>query len=388
MGKTTTNPTATCLKSNLNKALSFVGKAVAKNSNLPVLGNVMLAVTNGRLSLSATNLEIALTTQIGAKAAGEWSITLPFKPLSDHVAALPDDTITLEYLGKTQAVRVTCQTFVTTFKGIDAQEFPTIPNVDKPAFSLRGGDAASAIKRVLVTAATDDARPILTGVLIRGDGEQITLAASDGFRVSEAKIKSDQAKDVTMIIPARWLKEFSGLVANDDDMVDVQLYGLKSATDRVGFRRGDMQMVIQLIEGKFPKYEEIIPKTTVTRVVVSTSQIRQLCKIADIIAAQNAHTARVTVRPASDDKKNITPGVFELTAAAAETGDHISKIDAVVDGPELQAAFNVKFLKDVLENCETPNTAFQFVDATSPAVIRPVGVDDYMAALMPMHLGR
>jgi DNA polymerase-3 subunit beta len=373
-----------CKQENLAKGLSIVSRAVASRSTLPVLGNIHLATDNARLRLSATNLELGITCWIGAKVEEEGSITLPAKTLVDLVNTLPLDTVQMGLTARTQTVGLQCGRIKSSIKGIDAQEFPMIPAADlDTAIQLNVEDLRAMIGAVIFAAATDEARPILTGVLAKIEGQKVTLAASDGFRVAEctAHLASPIAEPITAIIPARALAEL-GRVITAEEPVYMQL---PPGRGQVIFHHGHVELVSQLIEGSFPTYQNIIPKGYKTRAVVSTDEFRKACKTSDIIAREAAHTTRLKVKPGDDP---MAPGRVIISATAAETGDNLAELDALIEGEAIEIAFNVKYLVDVLGVIDTPNVALETSAPTSPGVIRPVGRDDYVYVVMPMHLGK
>lgn len=373
----------TCLQDNLAKGLSVVSRAVAARSTLPVLGNILLTTDNGRLKLSATNLELSVTCWIGAKIEDEGAITLPAKTLVDLVNTLPPDTVQVALSVRTQAVTIQCGRIKASIKGIDAQEFPAIPAADiDAAIQLNVEDLRSMIGAVIFAAATDEARPILTGVLARIEGNKVTLAASDGFRVAErtAYLSTALPEPVQAIIPARALAELGRVISADEP---VYMY-LPPGRGQVIFHHGSVELVSQLIEGAFPAYQNIIPKGYKTRSVVSTEEFRKACRSSDIIAREAAHTTRLKVKPGEE----LMPGHVTISATAAETGDNLAELDASIEGDAIEIAFNVKYLVDVLGIIDTPNVALETSTSTSPGVIRPVGREDYVYVVMPMHLGK
>lgn len=372
-----------CLQDNLAKGLSLVSRAVAARSTLPVLGNILLATDNGRLKLSATNLELSLTCWIGAKIEDEGAITLPAKTLVDLVNTLPPDTVTIGLSARTHAVNLQCGRIKASIKGIDAQEFPAIPQADiDRAIPLNVDDLREMIGAVIFAAATDEARPILTGVLARLEGTRVVLAASDGFRVAErtAYLSEPASEPVTAIIPARALAELARIIHAEEPVY----MDLPPGRGQVIFHHSNVELVSQLIEGTFPAYQNVIPKSYKTRTVVSTDEFRKACKSSDIIAREAAHTTRLKIRPGEE----LTPGHLTISATAAETGDNVADLDATIEGEPIEIAFNIKYILDALNVITTPNVALETSTATSPGVIRPVGRDDYVYVVMPMHLGK
>jgi DNA polymerase-3 subunit beta len=186
-----------CLQENLAKGLNIVGRAVASRSTLPVLSNVMLATDNGRLKLSATNLELGVNCWVGAKVEEEGATTVPARLLADFVNSLPPERIDMELVVRTQTLNARCARFEANIKGIDAQEFPIIPTAGdgESAIRLAPEDLRRMIDQVAFAAATDESRPILTGVLARFEGDRLTLAAADGFRLSVRNAPIGQSLD-------------------------------------------------------------------------------------------------------------------------------------------------------------------------------------------------
>lgn len=372
-----------CLQENLARGLSTVARAVAPRSTLPVLGNVLLATDEGRLRLSATNLELGISYWIGAKIEEEGSTTVPARTFVDLVNTLPNDTVSMDLTVRNQTLNVRCGAFNNDIKCIDAQEFPPLPPADlDDGLTLNVENLRTMIQQVTFAASTDDARPVLTGVQVEIDGGQITMAAADGFRLS---VRTDQlsaaAEPVKAIVPARALSELARVLSGDDEVVTMILPPNRG---QVIFRAKDVEVVSQLIDGAFPDYRGIIPTSSATRSVLSTSAFLKACRAADIFAREAAHSARLRITPGGD----LEPGSIEVSATAAETGSNETTVDATVEGEPIEIAFNVRFLVDVLSVINTPNVSLETTAASAPGVLRPVGRDDFLHVIMPMHLGR
>lgn len=373
-----------CLQENLAKGLSVVGRAVSNRSTLPVLGNVMLATDNGRLKLAATNLEIVITCWIGAKVDDDGSITIPARTFNDLVSTLPPDRVDLDLTETTQTVNIQCGRIEASIKGIDAQEFPLIPEPDREnRIRIEAATLKQMIAQVAFAAAVDDARPTLTGVSTSFAESQVTMAATDGFRLSvrSAHIPSRVEKPFSVIIPARALHEVARVITDDMEAVYVTL---PQGRNQIIFDLDTIVIVSQLIDGTFPDYTPIIPKSYNTRTVVSTADFRKACKTADIFARESSHTARVKVEPGDE----LTPAFAAISATSTETGSNVAQIDATVEGVPVEIAFNVKFMADVLNIIDTPQVALQTSSPMQPGVLRPVGDNDFLHVIMPMHFAR
>ncbi len=373
-----------CLQENLAKGLSIVGRAVSPRSTLPVLGNVLLATDAGRLKLSATNLEVGITCWIGAKVEEEGAITVPARTFIDLVNALPPEQVDMELIVRTQTLNLQAGRSEANIKGIDAQEFPIVPVPEgEGGIPIEPDVLRTAIEQVAFAAATDESRPILTGVLAKFEDSQLTLAAADGFRLSVRTVSLPQSVSdpFSIIIPARALVELERISGEQEEPVIITVTPTRN---QVLFQLTDIVLVSQLIDGNFPDYRQIIPRELTTHTVVDTASFLKACKTALIFAREAAHIARVHVKPATE----LAPGHVLVSATSAETGDDVSELDASIEGEEIEIAFNVKYLIDVLSVVGTPQVALDTTTNSSPGVVRPIGDIDFTHVIMPMHLGR
>jgi DNA polymerase III subunit beta len=371
------------LQENLAHGLSIVSRAVSPRSTLPVLANVLVATDEGRLRLSATNLELGITCWIGAKIEEEGSTTVPARTFTDLVSTLPSDHVEMTLSVRTQKLNVRCGSSNTDINCIDAQEFPPMPVPDlSDGIQINVSDLKEMIQQVVFAASTDEARPVLTGVLLTAQGNQITLQAADGFRLSvrKAELSSALPRPIKAIIPARALGEL-GRVASDGEGVVSMV--LPPNRGQVIFHMKDVELVSQLIEGSYPDLEQVIPRNYQTRTVISTSAILKACKQAEIFAREGSHIAKVQITPGSE----MQPGTVEISGQSEETGFNQTVIDANIEGSALLIAFNVRFLREVLDVIKTSNVILETNIETTPGVLRPVGVDNFLHVIMPMHLG-
>ena len=373
-----------CLQENLAKGLGIVGRAVSPRSTLPVLGNVLLATDAGRLKLSATNLEVGINCWIGARVGEEGAITVPARTFVDLVNALPPEQVDMELIVRTQTLNLRAGRSEANVKGIDAQEFPIVPVPEgDDGIPIEPDVLRTAVSQVAFAAATDESRPILTGVLAKFEGAQLTLAAADGFRLSVRTIPLPQPipDPFSIIIPARALTELGRISGEQKDPIIVTV---NPTRNQVIFQLTDIVLVSQLIDGNFPDYRQIIPRERTTHTVVDTATFLKACKTALIFARDAAHITRVHVKPGSE----LTPGHVVVSATSAETGDDVSEFDASIEGEEIEIAFNVRYMIDLLSVIGTPQVALDTTMPSSPGVIRPVGDVDFTHVIMPMHLGR
>lgn len=366
----------------LAQGLSIVSRAVSPRSTLPVLANVLLATDEGRLRLAATNLELGISCWIGSQIQEEGSITVPARLFADLVSTLPNDTVHLSVNTSNYTLTVRCSSSSTEIKGIDAQEFPPMPATDtSEGVKIKVSDFKEMIQQVTFAASTDEARPVLQGIQTVVNEKEIVMASTDGFRVSVRKLLLEtpiNAK-MNMIIPARALNELSRIASDVEGEVRMII---PSGRGQVVFRLDSAELVSQLIDGNFPDYKAIVPRSFKSHTIISAASFLKACKQAEIIARSGNNVVRLNLQPIND-----RPGEVELSAQSEETGTFETKIDANIDGPGLVVAFNVRFLREVLEVIKTPNLILETNDHKSPARVQPVGDETFQHVIMPMYLG-
>jgi DNA polymerase III subunit beta len=377
----------TCLQENLNRGLSIVGRAVATRTTLPITNNVLLKAEGGQLTLVATNLEMAISCWIGAKIEEEGAITVPAKLLTEFVSSLPSDTISISLSPQTKTLGLKCARFEARISGVDAKEFPPIPNVeDGVTASVEVETLRQAINQVVFAAATEESRPVLTGVCTQFEGSTLTLAAADGFRLAVFKLPLPDkvGQKIEVIIPARTLTELNRLMGTQEEPVEVMLGKIEGphSGNTAVFKLKNAELVSQLVQGTFPNYSQLIPKSYNTRVIVNVAEFLRATKTASIFARDGSGIVRLVVTPGNE--KN--PGRLAVSARSEEIGDDVGEIDATVEGADAKIAFNGKYLTDVLSVMKESQVALEMTNPSSPGLIKPVGSDNYTHVVMPMFV--
>ena len=374
----------TVLQENLAHGLSIVSRAVSPRSTLPVLSNILIASDEGRLRLSATNLELGITCWIAARIDEEGSTTVPARTFADLVNTLTGDQVQLSLDVKTQTLHLKGGTSNNDIKCIDAQEFPPLPVPEMDgAVALNVVDFKEMIQQVAFAASTDEARPVLMGVLMTVEKDNVTMVAADGFRLSvrKALLSQPSAHPLNVIIPARALSELARVATDSEEPIYMVV---PKNRGQVLFRVKDVEVVSQLIDGTFPDYQQIIPRNYKSRTLVSTASLLKACKQAEIFAREGSNVARFDIKQSNGE---MQPSEVEISATSEETGKNETIVEATVDGGGVLIAFNVKFLREALEVIKTPNVALETSAANAPGVIKPVGDDKFLHVIMPMHLG-
>jgi len=286
-----------CLQENLSKGLSIAGRAVATRTTLPITNNILLATEKSRLKLAATNLEIAISCWMGAKVTEQGAITIPARLLTDFVNSLPNDKIEMTLSPKTKTLELKCARFEGRINGVDADEFPPIPSIGEGVMTKIDPEALRlAIAQVVFAAATEETRPVLTGVYSEFDGNTLTLAAADGFRlaVHKAPLAEPVAERIEVIIPAHALTELQRLLTDQEEPVELTINPNRS---QVLFRLKDVELVSQLIQGTFPNYNQLIPQSYTTRAEVSLAEFTKAARTAAIFAREGSAIVRLQITP-------------------------------------------------------------------------------------------
>lgn len=395
-----------CLQENLSRGLSVAGRAISARSALPILSHILFTTDEGRLRLSSTNLEMGIHCWIGGRVEEDGAIAVPARTIIDLVNAFPPDRVDLRQEVRTMTLNVRCGRSEANIKGLDAVDFPPIPTPEEGAadgISVDPETLRVAINQVVFAAATDEARPTLTGVLLRWEatatGPTLTFAAADGYRLAVRRVplpESEVVRPFNVIVPARTMTEWAricGEMAKGREERPPVRITFTPDQNRIIFQAQtppdapvpmEVVLVSQLIPGTFPDYQQLIPRDRNTRVIAGTAELLKACQTAHIFARENTNTLLLHVHPGSD----LEPGRLVVSATSAETGSDVTELDAAIEGGAVDIAFNVKFILDALGVVNSPQVMVDIISPSSPGVLRPVGGDDFTYVVMPMTLER
>jgi DNA polymerase III subunit beta len=372
----------TARQDQLSQALRVAGRAVAARSPLPITANVLVATEGSRLKVSATNLEIAITTWVDATVATEGGITLPARLLSEFVDTLPAEPVELTVKEGSHSAHVRSGRFEATIRGMSADDFPVIPTAgEEAAATVEAQQLRDMLDQVVFAAAMDDTRPVLTGVLATFSGDQITLTATNGFRLATraGELTSAAAGDFSIIIPAKTLNELARILPDGESPVQI---AVTPNRNQVVFRTEDLHVVSRLVEGTYPNYRQIIPSKFSTKVVVSTEELMKATKIASFFSRDNSNIITLEVQPGGE----AGVGSVVVSGAAAELGEDRGELDAVVNGGETRISFNSRYVSDVLGVLHADQVGLELTGPNSAAVFKPIDAADYTHVVMPMHV--
>ena len=374
-----------CLQENLSAALADVGRAVASRTPLPITSNVLISTDAGRLKLSATNLELTITTWIGAKVEEEGVVTVPARLLAEFVGSLPSEEVHLIGAPGGKSLKVTCARFQANIAGTDPEEFPPTPTVEDGFEVSIGTDLLKqAIDGVAFAAATEDSRPVLTGVQIEIKDGGLVLAAADGFRlaVHETKLADEVPESSAIIVPAKSLQEVSRLASGKDYPVKIKVNEGKT---QVLFQFETAAVVSQLIQGTFPNYSQLVPKEHVSKTTVDVGEFARATRAASIFARDGSGIVRLQTSEGEEDGI----GGLSVSARSEEVGDNEGEVTATIEGDPAKIAFNSKYLTEVLGVLGHGMVALETSSPSSPGVLRPLSPSEgvsYVHVIMPMFV--
>ncbi len=360
-----------CTQENLYKGLSIVFSAVGTRANLPVLSNILLSTDKGQLKLSATDLEIGINFWVGGKIEKEGKITVPARLMLDFVSQNSDKIINLEAKGTT--LNLVSEHHLATLNGIEASEFPLIPEIKKtpltqvPASAFKEGAMA-----VVFAAAVDESRPVLTGVLLRFAKDQVKIVATDSYRLAQGQVALDKklTESAEVVVPAKTMNQLIRLVSPQDEKISIHL-----GENQIQFTSGNALLTSRLIEGAFPAYEQIIPTKFETTIEINRSEFASALKMASVFARSSANNVKIKT-----EKENLT-----ISAVSPQMGSEVSTLSIKSEGAPTQTAFNSKFILDALGCLASEKIVLQFSGKLSPALLKSAKNPNYFYLLMPLQ---
>lgn len=359
----------TCTQENFKKAIYSTERVVGKQITLPILENILLETDNGMLKISATNLEIGVFLKIGAKIEEEGKITVPARLLSNFVNNLPSvSTVSLSVVDQT--LHIESGSSKAQIKGLQATDFPIIPEMEGEfLFSLPAQEMREAIPRLMVCVSLDGTRPELTGLNVVLDKLEVRLAATDSFRLAEAVVTlikdNAQAYDLfiektnSIIVPLSTISEVLRVINPETSEIKI---GIEES--QIFFQIDNVRIVSRLINGKYPPYQQIIPETFTTRVLLAKDEVLRAVKIAGIFTHSKAGEVKFTI---DENAKEV-----HVQSKAEEVGENKTILNAQIEGPSQEALFNPRYMADGLQAISTPNLVLLMNSGSSPAVLRMV----------------
>ncbi len=363
---------ATLSTQELSKGLTIVSRALSSRNQLPVLANVLIQTRKNTVLLSATNLEVAIRTQVGGKVTTEGELTVPARSLTEFVSSISSSQVNL--IGESGKLKITAAKFQASFAGIDAAEFPTLPQFTAAkSQSIPATTLGQIATQVAYAAAVDESRPVLTGVKFQVLEGKLVVVATDGFRLSRKIIANSPLGDLqSLILPAKTVQELARIAGEEKSDVKMELV---EKNNQVIFNLGNTDLISRVLEGNYPDTEKIIPTDFPVEVLVDRQEFSQGLKAASIFAREDNNIV----------KFKISTGKLKIVAAAASQGESEVEVEAENQG-EGEIAFNYKFVQEAVNSLAEERIKLQLKDHLSPGVFRLEKDSSLLALVMPVRI--
>jgi DNA polymerase III subunit beta len=353
---------------NLNRAISSVARVASSRGTLPILANILIKTSNNRLSISATNLDIAITHFIGAKVSEEGSITVPARLMQDFVNTLPEGVIELD-LQETK-LHVTTEKYKSIVNGIVADDFPVMPaisngvtwKIEAPAFK-------KALQQVVFAASNDETRPVLTGVLLQTIDNELVMASTDSYRLAEKQL-GNQKQDISLLIPASALQDLLRIIGDSNETVEVTC-----DEQQVLFSVNDAELVTRLLDGKYPDYRKLIPEKFTTQATLKRADLVNVTKVSSLFARESAGSITIAVDEAANE--------LSIRSVASQLGENNATAEAKAIGSDT-ITLNSKYLLDALGALHGEEVVFGFNGKLEPTLIYDPAAPEYRHVIMPL----
>jgi DNA polymerase-3 subunit beta len=372
----------TCTKENLHQGLALVSHVSGKNANLPILNNVLLRTEVSGLKLTATNLDMTVTCQVRGKVDQPGEYTLPARLLADYISLLPDDNIELDLLDA--SLSIVCGKAKTKINGLPSSDFPLVPAVTGGhIFQVNAAGLDRALGQTLFAVSTSEARQILTGVSLEFNGskKELVVAATDSYRLGEklVTLSQDALGDRRLVVPARALGEIRRIISAIRAGVDApELITVEMTENQVAFRYGPVELMTRTIDGVYPDYRQIIPKTFSTEFIVAKADLAQAVKRAALFSKQGLFDVRFDFKPDS--------GEIVLSSTDIGRGEHTVAVTGKGTGSENGVTLNYRYVLDGLSAIESDEVILKIIDAMNPCLMLPIDQQDhYLYIVMPIR---
>lgn len=361
-----------CTQENLKAGLLTVGRIISPNNTLPILNNILLKTENGLLKIFSTNLEIAISTHIRCKVIEEGEITVFSKTFIELVGSLPNTNITLKT--KNGELAVETEHYHTTIKTMPAEDFPVIPEPEGVvSIEVPGQVFKNAVSEVVFAVSTNQTQPEISGVYLEQEGNTLTLAATDRYRLAEKKITTlKNTQQYNCIIPQKTIIEISRIIGSQESNIELIFSG-----SQLFCKTENTQIISRLIDGQYPPYKDIIPQEFLIVIHISKQQLINALKAGGIFS-QNTNSIKIQY-----NKEN---SLVLISSESQDVGKSEVSIPSQIEGESGELLLNHKYVLDALANMDTQNIIIKIINDSSPTVIVPEGKSDYLCLVMPIKI--
>lgn len=363
------------IQENLQKAISLAARFASPRAQLPILGNILIKTDKTKVQFASTNLETSVSIKVGAKIEKEGEVAIPAKIISEIVGNLPKENVELEV--EKEQMKISSSSFSSSVLGMNSADFPKIPGIlgKGDLIDLEFESVSDSLSKILFAVSTDETRPVLTGVLFVFEKNKLTLVATDGFRLSVQKINlKSEGKSKKIILPKSILMEIFRM-EGEDEIIKTEV---DEKEKRVIFGAGDTVYSSRLIEGEFPDYEKIIPKSANIKISVDKEDFLRAVKLAGIFARDNSNIVKI---------KTLKDSI-KLLAQSSATGNQETKIEAKVEGGEkdFEISFNYRFVEDFIGSVKGEEIRMEFTTQDKAGVFLDPSNENYLHLIMPVRV--
>jgi DNA polymerase III subunit beta len=359
----------TCSKGELASALAVVSRAVSTRGAVQVLGGILLQAEGDRLTLAATDMEISIRSSLAGDIEGDASVVVPGRLLTDLVRLLPEDKVALAYDEGEGVLAVTSGSHASRLNVYSAEDFPRLPPTDGQLQTIDAGALLATIEKVGRAASRDESRPVLTGVLVRFEGEKLVMAATDSYRLAvKETVLESPGPDLDAIIPARALQELTRLASGADD-VELGVH-----ENHVIFSAGDVWLTSRRIDGQFPNYKQLLPETFEAEIPIAREGLLEVVRRAGLMAQRNAPL-----------RLRFADGELTVSAQTQDVGEATESLPIEYAGEELEIGFNPDFLRDGLEAVSAETVQLKLINRLRPGLIAAPD-ESFWYLIMPIRL--
>jgi DNA polymerase-3 subunit beta len=353
---------------NLARALNTVARVANTRGTLPILANVLIKTTNNRLSIAATNLDIAITQYSGAKVTEEGAITIPARLMQDFISSLPSGVINLNL--DDNKLHITTDQYQSVINGVSAEEFPVMPAIEGGStISVEGPVLKRALQQVVFAASNDEARPVLTGVYVHTTEGNLHIAATDSYRLAAKKLAAIK-EDVNLLIPVSAMQDVLRIVNDFTETVSITYND-----QQVLFRIGDVELVARLIEGKYPDYQKLVPKDFANTAKLKRADLVSVTKVSSLFARESAGSIKISVDEAAKS--------LSVRSIASQVGENTASAEGEIKG-EGEITVNSRYLLDALHAFSGEEVLFCFNSKLEAVVLTDPADSDYTHLIMPL----
>lgn len=356
-------------QANLNKALGSVARVANTRNTLPILANVLIKTDNNRLSIAATNLDIAITHYIGSKIEKEGAITVPARLMQDFVSNLPEGVINLEL--EDNKLHINTDQYKSTINGVGAEDFPVMPAIESGVnWKTPTKDFKKSLSQVVFAASSDDSRPVLTGVYFHAEDGKAVVAATDSYRLAEKGLGKTKS-ELNFLLPASAAQDLLRIIDDEDEQVKII-----HDDQQVRFESGDTTLVARLIEGNYPPYQKLIPAKFSTVAKLKKSDFANITKVSSLFARESAGS--ITINASKEDSQ------VSINAVASQLGENVASAAAAVSA-DGEVTLNSRYLIDALGAFSSEEIEFCFNGKLEPCILRSATEPGYVHLIMPLR---